>query len=222
MGYLYASEELVGFVEVIMKHTGCIDRCNVRSDRLQNWVSAAKRLYRDNAFHNFCHGFGVFQMCYYQLFTSRTLYATFTCRDVFGLLVAALCHDLDHPGFNNNFMIESQSDLALRYNDAAVLENHHAAQACGLLRQDETAICAGLDRPAQKALRAVIIRCILDTDMAHHSGMCKQLHESRSVEDRQLMLSACIHSSDLSAQTQPWAIAKQWEYRVASEFANQA
>jgi 3'5'-cyclic nucleotide phosphodiesterase len=33
------------------------------------------------------------------------------------LLVAALCHDLDHDGHSNSYHINSQSDLAQRYND---------------------------------------------------------------------------------------------------------
>lgn len=33
------------------------------------------------------------------------------------LLIAAICHDLDHDGFTNTFHIYSQSPLAQRYND---------------------------------------------------------------------------------------------------------
>jgi hypothetical protein len=33
------------------------------------------------------------------------------------LLIAAICHDLDHDGFTNSFHIHSQSALAQQYND---------------------------------------------------------------------------------------------------------
>lgn len=47
----------------------------------------------------------------------------------FSLGVSALAHDVDHPGVNNNSLIEEHHPLAIIYNDKAVLENHHAAFA---------------------------------------------------------------------------------------------
>ena len=35
----------------------------------------------------------------------------------FCFILGALCHDLDHTGTNNNFEINSGSDLANRYSD---------------------------------------------------------------------------------------------------------
>jgi hypothetical protein len=219
----HSQEELVGLVQLVMEHVGCIELYSIQKHQFQNWVASAKKMYRNNPFHNFLHGFSVFQMCYYQLFTTG-IHKIFTPLDVFGLMVAALCHDIDHPGVTNAFMVDSQSELAVRYNEHAVLENHHAAVTCGLLRNDETAIISALGRPSQAAIRRVIIKCILDTDMAHHNEMCKSLLAvmAFSEEDRPLMLSACIHSSDLSAQVLPWNTAAQWEERISQEFANQA
>jgi cAMP-specific phosphodiesterase 4 len=42
-------------------------------------------------------------------------------------ILAGACHDVDHPGVNNLFLIESRDKLAIRYNDVSVLENHHVA-----------------------------------------------------------------------------------------------
>jgi hypothetical protein len=35
--------------------------------------------------------------------------------DVFILLVSCICHDLDHPGYNNVYQINAKTELALRY-----------------------------------------------------------------------------------------------------------
>jgi len=32
-------------------------------------------------------------------------------------ILAAACHDLDHMGFNNVYLIETKDKLAVRYND---------------------------------------------------------------------------------------------------------
>ena len=51
--------------------------------------------------------------------------------------MSGLCHDLDHPGHTNAFEVNSNSDLALFYNDTSVLENHHCATAAMILKQDD-------------------------------------------------------------------------------------
>jgi hypothetical protein len=56
------------------------------------------------------------------------------------LLIAGGCHDHEHPGFNNVYMVEAKDPLAIRYNgtylgilkfylDVSVLENHHVASS---------------------------------------------------------------------------------------------
>jgi len=47
--------------------------------------------------------------------------------EIFALALAALCHDVDHPGLTNAFLVAASDPIALRYNDKAVLESHHAA-----------------------------------------------------------------------------------------------
>lgn len=55
------------------------------------------------------------------------LFFLFLALTVLGILIGALCHDIDHPGVTNAFLIASDNDLALLYNDMSVLEHHHAA-----------------------------------------------------------------------------------------------
>jgi len=95
--------------------------------------------------------------------------------DLLVMLTSALCHDLDHPGYNNVFQVTShavrfasarlstahrlpccccclyfsqinaQTDLALRYNDISPLENHHCAVAFGIMAQVPSAVHAAVD-----------------------------------------------------------------------------
>lgn len=222
-------QELARLVSSVMQHTKCAENCNVFPARLDRWAHAARRLYRNNPYHNWFHAFSVFHICSYQIQISN-VFNMLRSLDVFGLLVAALCHDVDHPGFTNTFLVESQSDLALRYNDVSVLENHHAFLACELLRNEETAIGAGMDRPRQQVLRQTVITCILSTDMTRHTEMCHKLvttqgstgFDANNPGDKQLLLNSCIHAADLSSQVLPWNLAMQWEERISTEFVNQA
>lgn len=62
-------------------------------------------------------------------------------------LVAASVHDVDHPGRTNSFLCNAGSELAILYNDTAVLESHHAALAFQLtVRDSKSNIFKNIDR----------------------------------------------------------------------------
>lgn len=56
--------------------------------------------------------------------------------DEVAALIAATVHDVDHPGRTNSFLCNAGSELAILYNDTAVLESHHAALAFQLTVRD--------------------------------------------------------------------------------------
>ena len=56
--------------------------------------------YRNNPFHNFRHCFCVSQMMYGMIHLCK-LWEHMSKEDLGILLTAAVCHDLDHPGYNN-------------------------------------------------------------------------------------------------------------------------
>ena len=51
---------------------------------------------------------------------------------IFGLLVACLCHDLDHRGTNNAFQSKVVSPLAILYS-TSTMEHHHFDQCVMIL-----------------------------------------------------------------------------------------
>lgn len=67
--------------------------------------------------------------------------------DEVAALIAATVHDVDHPGRTNSFLCNAGSDLAILYNDTAVLESHHAALAFQLtVRDSKSNIFKNTDR----------------------------------------------------------------------------
>lgn len=59
--------------------------------------------------------------------TSCEAHTRFSAIEIFSIALAALCHDVDHPGLTNAFLLTTYDPLALRYNDISILENHHAS-----------------------------------------------------------------------------------------------
>lgn len=97
--------------------------------------------------------------------------------EVLVLIVSCICHDLDHPGYNNIYQINARTELALRYNDISPLENHHCSVAFRVLESAECNILASLDAATYRTVREGIIRCILATDMARHNEILIQFTE---------------------------------------------
>jgi len=50
------------------------------------------------------------------------------------LYLSTVCHDYEHEGVNNLYLINTRSELALTYNDKSPLENHHASASFCLMR----------------------------------------------------------------------------------------
>ena len=63
--------------------------------------------------------------------------------------LSAICHDLDHKGLNNDFLIRTNSPLAIQYNDLSPLENHHLAQSFRLLNRDDCSLLRHLSKDRQ-------------------------------------------------------------------------
>ena len=93
---------------------------------------------RSVEYHNDIHGSDVAQHCHYIL-RSQNLgkLAMFDDVDTLSLLVAALCHDVGHDGFNNKFHVVMQSNRFLMYGDAHVQESYHVAETLKLLNRNE-------------------------------------------------------------------------------------
>jgi cGMP-specific 3',5'-cyclic phosphodiesterase len=60
---------------------------------------------------------------------------TGVCPQIFGLLVACLCHDLDHRGTNNAFESKVESPLAILYS-TSTMEHHHFDQCVMILNSE--------------------------------------------------------------------------------------
>lgn len=93
------------------------------------------------------------------------------------LLTSCICHDLDHPGYNNIYQINARTELAIRYNDISPLENHHCSVAFRMLEIDDCNIFRSFSSECCKQIREGIIRCILATDMARHNEILSNFKE---------------------------------------------
>lgn len=81
------------------------------------------------------------------------------------LYIGSLCHDLDHRGKNNQFMLETESPLACVYS-TSTMEHHHFNQTVAILQQQGHNIFQKLNSSEYKQVLSLLKHCILATDLA--------------------------------------------------------
>ncbi|XP_044056425.1 cAMP-specific 3',5'-cyclic phosphodiesterase 4D-like isoform X3 [Siniperca chuatsi] len=188
----------------------------------------------DVAYHNNIHAADVVQSTHV-LLSTPALESVFTDLEVMAALFASAIHDVDHPGVTNQFLINTSSELALMYNDASVLENHHLAVGFKLLQEDNCDIFQNLSKKQRDSLRKMVIDMVLATDMSKHMNFLadmKTMVETKKVtslgvllldnySDRIQVLQNMVHCADLSNPTKPLELYRQWTDRIMVEFFTQ-
>ena len=67
-----------------------------------------RQLYHpDNPFHNLYHAFSVTLAAYILAYRTELGRQSLGPLDRLACVLAALCHDLDHPGVNNEFLVRA-------------------------------------------------------------------------------------------------------------------
>ncbi|XP_025998859.1 cAMP-specific 3',5'-cyclic phosphodiesterase 4D-like isoform X3 [Astatotilapia calliptera] len=184
----------------------------------------------DIAYHNSIHAADVVQSTHV-LLSTPALEVVFTDLEIIAALFASAIHDVDHPGVTNQFLINTSSELALMYNDASVLENHHLAVGFKLLQEENCDIFQNLSKKQRDSLRKMVIDMVLATDMSKHMNFLadmKTMVETKKVtslgvllldnySDRIQVLQNMVHCADLSNPTKPLELYRQWTDRIMKE-----
>lgn len=144
----------------------------------------------------------------------------------FGLLLAAIGHDVGHPGVTNAFLINHLSFTSQVFSERSVLELFHATVFTNKILR----ICLPdfLNLPTEAndtlVMRNLITESILATDMAEHFEYIHKLQEfsienSQPSEDRvKLISSLLIKCADISNVTRPLRVSSQWAQVLSREF----
>jgi hypothetical protein len=196
---------------------------------LARYIVTVSDNYHDNPFHNFQHAAGVVHFAF-MLITMTHARTYLDHWKLFGVLFSAVVHDVDHPGNTNAFETNSGSILALRYNDLAVLENHHCSTAFRLLRKEGRNFTLDLEKSVVADFRKTVVSCILATDMAVHFHLADEAKKYAAnfatnedeifneQSDKIFLCKILLHAADLSNPVRPFNINKRWATRVSIEF----
>ncbi|XP_015244527.1 PREDICTED: high affinity cAMP-specific and IBMX-insensitive 3',5'-cyclic phosphodiesterase 8B isoform X1 [Cyprinodon variegatus] len=225
---------------------GVCEFLNCSEATLRSWLQLMEANYHSsNSYHNSTHAADVLHATAYFLRKERVKNSLDQLDEV-AALIAATVHDVDHPGRTNSFLCNAGSELAILYNDTAVLESHHAALAFQLtIRDSKSNIFKSIDRNQFRTLRQAIIDMVLATEMTRHfehvskfvnsinkpmaaidetstSSMnsdCEgQSNIRNSPENRLLIKRMLIKCADVANPCRPIELCIEWAGRISEEY----
>ncbi|XP_041369550.1 high affinity cAMP-specific and IBMX-insensitive 3',5'-cyclic phosphodiesterase 8B-like isoform X2 [Gigantopelta aegis] len=235
----------------IFARFGACEFLGIPETVLTNWLQLIEATYHaTNTYHNSTHAADVLHATAYFLQRDRSK-QIFDQMDEVASLIAATVHDVDHPGRTNAFLVNASNDLAVLYNDLAVLESHHVALAFRLTEKDDSVnIFKCLSRENYRTMRQFVIDMVLATEMKQHfehlskfvnsinknclrydddvSVSSRSSRESTSVltqlstpENRLLIKRMVIKCADVSNPVRPLSLCIEWAKRIAEEYCQQ-
>jgi hypothetical protein len=209
---------------------GDMARLDVPYDVWTRFLWSSGALYHDTYYHNYHHAFCVVQYTAILLKTTGAM-DLLTPKERFVALLTAAVHDVDHRGLNNAFHVNSKSQLAQKYSNKSVLENHHLDCSFGIMKDPSKNPLARWPQKEQLWFREEITRMVLKTDMMFHNDLTRMLEERSKKakpfdfsieEDKAVYLESIIHAADIANSVRPFAQSETLSMRIAVEFNLQA
>eukprot|EP00466_Bigelowiella_natans_P020331 jgi/Bigna1/43849/e_gw1.85.22.1 len=196
--------------------------------KLRNFVSRIEAGYIHNPYHNSLHAADVVRSSHYFL-RAAGLNGYMKPLEMLSLLVAAVIHDYEHPGVNNNFLIATKHKYAILYNDKSVLENHHLAEAFKVLSSKDCDIFENLKPEEYNALRKNVINLVLATDLASHfaelgkfsTSVASGKVDKEDADVRLMILRIALKCGDLGHVAKSFDQHKRWTGRITEEMYSQ-
>ncbi|XP_068391644.1 high affinity cAMP-specific and IBMX-insensitive 3',5'-cyclic phosphodiesterase 8B isoform X8 [Eschrichtius robustus] len=207
---------------------------------LRAWLQVIESNYHSsNAYHNSTHAADVLHATAFFLGKERVK-GSLDQLDEVAALIAATVHDVDHPGRTNSFLCNAGSELAVLYNDTAVLESHHTALAFQLTVKDSKCnIFKNIDRNHYRTLRQAIIDMVLATEMTKHfehvnkfvnsinKPMAAEIEGSdcecnpigKNFPENQILIKRMmIKCADVANPCRPLDLCIEWAGRISEEY----
>lgn len=176
-----------------------------------------------NPYHNSVHAADVTQAmhCFIQ---EKKIRPYMTDLEILCSILAAVCHDLDHPGVNQSFLIATNNPLARLYGNNSVLENHHWRFALSIFK--ESKLFEHFSSDLFDNMKEQLKHLILATDIARQRDYLKRFKDlttsegfsMENVEDRGFILQIALKCADLSNPCRPWRVSSVWSGLICDEF----
>jgi hypothetical protein len=202
--------------------TGICERVGADPRTLVQFLLSIRSHYNDVPYHNWFHAIDV-TLFVYTLHVTAHLERFLTDLEIFALFLAAICHDVDHNGLNNNFHRNAKTQFANLAPNLPPLEHRHSCISYNLLRP----LLSSLPTSDRTIVVQFVIDCIMATDMEQHkkfvecwSGVRSEFNPMNQ-SHRLLLAQIIIKAADLSNVMQDFVKAEQLSKTLIAETQRQ-
>ena len=224
-------QELFVLSSYLMHKHGLFQNCKIDPEVYFKFIKRIQDNYNPQwiEYHNKTHGADVCQTSYFFLegWDFRTI-GKITDFEFASIIIAASCHDFEHPGVNNGYLVNARAPWALEYNDKSPLENHHIAATFMILEDPEYLLFNNFSPDEYKEVRKNMIEVVLATDAAHHFNETGKFKARVGAEDfapdgddKWMIVKMMVHLADISNPCKPFNLALSWTGLLYDEFFKQ-
>ncbi|KAG6841493.1 hypothetical protein C0991_010351 [Blastosporella zonata] len=238
--------------EALYRIEGMEEAIGVSMKQITPFVHHLRRIYRlENSYHNFEHALDVLQAVYSYLraagmvpplsilhkpgrkwtfsrpVNDGLLITSLGLHELFVVYIAAIGHDVGHPGFTNTFMKNASTPLSEVYDGKSALEQMHSQLLLRVMRYHGLGVV--LDHPTTGfQVRRLLWETILATDMSVHDQFMRNL---KAVIDGQagpvcfrqsIVCQTLMKCADISNPSRPYRVARHWASALMEEWSSQA
>ncbi|KAI0792535.1 hypothetical protein C8Q75DRAFT_714193, partial [Abortiporus biennis] len=238
--------------EALYRMEGMDSAVGVTLDQLHKFLFQLQQLYRKpNSYHNFEHAIDVFQAVYYFMFVGGIvpsvrilleqshegwrragtvgLLSCLSLTDIFAICIAAVGHDVGHPGLTNGFMKNAKSPLGVLYDDQSALERMHYSLMLGIMRNNGLDKLLDRDKHSATSFKRLLLMTVLATDLSVHDVFMSEfkhmvehdLPEDVAFKKKVLVCQGLLKCADISNPGRPYTVSEHWAAALESEWGSQ-
>lgn len=220
--------EMIVCATYLLQRHELFEKCSIDPTTFNKFITVIQTGYFEVAYHNKIHGMDVGRLAYYYATECELIEkAQLSDIDVLALIVGGACHDYEHLGWNNAYLIETQHDWAITYNDVSVCEHHHIAATFEVLKSKPGCnIFENFSLDDFKNIRKKLTKSVLATDMALHFDYVNKFKtflddsevDMKKEENKIFLMCMSLHISDFTNPSKNWSESQKWTCLVYEEF----
>ena len=170
---MLTSNELIHYVFQVFQFFNFFKIYNIEQKTLYIFLKKIEKLSKKIIHYNFNHLIGVLQFLIYQLILSK-FHNVLSEDELFSLIIAAICHDVNHDGF---IQINAgvSYELILPYSPT---ERKHFKTFENIINEIDSNIFINFEKEKLEKIKNLIYIFIISTDMSKHFSLLQDLTDS--------------------------------------------